>query len=179
MKQKGVFMHTFQPYPSEMLDINPFTKIGTEWMAVTAGDKDKVNTMTASWGTIGVLWGKNIVTIYVRDSRYTKEFIDAKDTFSLTFFDVSDKENKLALKSFGAVSGRDEDKISNAKMHVDYAADGTPYIDEGNLVLVCRKMSATKILPEQFIDASIDSDWYKSKDYHTMYVAEITQILAR
>ena len=63
-------MHTFQPYPSEMLDINPFTKIGTEWMAVTAGDKDKVNTMTASWGTIGVLWGKNIVTIYVRDSRY-------------------------------------------------------------------------------------------------------------
>ena len=121
MKQKGVFMHTFQPYPSEMLDINPFTKIGTEWMAVTAGDKDKVNTMTASWGTIGVLWGKNIVTIYVRDSRYTKEFIDAKDTFSLTFFDVSDKENKLALKYFGAVSGRDEDKISNAKMHVDYA----------------------------------------------------------
>lgn len=51
-------MHTFQPYPSEMLDINPFTKIGTEWMAVTAGDKDKVNTMTASWGTIGVLWAK-------------------------------------------------------------------------------------------------------------------------
>ena len=172
-------MHAFQPYPTEMLDINPFTKIGTEWMAVTAGDKNKVNTMTASWGTVGVLWGKNVVTIFVRDSRYTKEFIDAKDTFSLTFFDVSDKENKLALKYFGAVSGRDEDKISNAKMHVDYASDGTPYIDEGNLVLVCRKMSATKILPEQFIDAAIDDKWYKDNDYHTMYVAEITQILAR
>ena len=172
-------MHTFQPYPTELLDINPFSKIGTEWMAVTAGDKDKVNTMTANWGTLGVLWGKNVVTIFVRDSRYTKEFIDRQDTFSLTFFDISDQENKLALKYFGAVSGRNEDKIASAKMHVDYAADGTPYIDEGNLVLVCRKLSATKILPEQFLDTSIDDSWYKNKDYHTMYVAEITQILAR
>ncbi len=172
-------MHTFQPCPAEQFNINPFSKIGTEWMAVTAGDKDKVNTMTASWGTLGVLWGKNVVSIFVRDSRYTKEFIDRQDTFSLTFFDTSDQENRLALKYFGTVSGRDEDKISHAHMHAAYAADGTPYIDEGNLVLVCRKMSATKILPEQFLDASIDSTWYKDNDYHTMYVAEITQILTR
>ena len=172
-------MHTFQPYPANLLDINPFTRIGTDWMAVTAGDAQKANTMTASWGTLGVLWGKNVVSIFIRGSRYTKEFIDSHDTCSLTFFDMEDKENKLALKYFGAVSGRKEDKISSAKMHVDYASDGTPYIDEGNLVLICRKMSATKILPEQFIDASIDSSWYKDKDYHTMYVAEVTEILAR
>ncbi len=172
-------MHTFQPYPTDLLDINPFTKIGTEWMAVTAGDDKKANTMTASWGTIGVLWGKNVVTIYIRDSRYTKEFIDKQETFSLTFFDKQNKDNKRALKYFGAVSGRNEDKIANAKMHLDYSSDGTPYIDEGNLVLICRKMSATKILPDGFIDDSIDSTWYKDKDYHTMYVAEITEILAR
>ena len=172
-------MHTFQPYPVDLLEFNPFSKIGTEWMAVTAGDKNKANTMTASWGTVGVLWGKNVVSIFIRESRYTKEFIDKQDTFSLTFFDTQDKENKLALKYFGAVSGRNEDKISSAKMHVDYASDGTPYIDEGNLILVCRKMSATKILPEQFIDASIDSAWYKDKDYHTMYIAEVTEVLAR
>ncbi len=100
------------------------------------------------------------------------------DTFSLTFFDVSDKENKLALKYFGAVSGRDENKIANAKMHVDYA-DNTPYIDEGNLVLICKKLSATKILPQQFLDDTIAGLWYTDNDYHTMYVAEITQILAR
>ena len=144
-------MHTFQPYPVDLLEFNPFSKIGTEWMAVTAGDKNKANTMTASWGTVGVLWGKNVVSIFIRESRYKQ------DTFSLTFFDTQDKENKLALKYFGAVSGRNEDKISNAKMHVDYASDGTPYIDEGNLVLVCRKMSATRILPDQFIDATIYS----------------------
>lgn len=169
-------MHTFQSYPMDLLELDPFTKIGTEWMAVTAGDEEKVNTMTASWGTLGVLWGKNVVSIFIRDSRYTKEFIDKQDTFSLTFFD---QENKPALKYFGAVSGRIEDKISNAKMHIDRAKDGTPYIDEGNLVFICRKMSATKISPEQFIDSSIDGTWYKDGDYHTMYIGEVTEILAR
>lgn len=169
-------MHTFQPYPSDLLELNPFTKIGTEWMAVTAGDSEKVNTMTASWGTIGVLWGKNVVSVFIRESRYTKEFVDKHDTFSLTFFD---HKLKAALKYFGAVSGRTEDKIANAKMNIDYAADGTPYIDEGNLVLICRKLSATRISPDQFIDTGIDETWYKDKDYHTMYVAEVTEILAR
>lgn len=172
-------MHTFQPYPPELLEINPFSKIGTEWMAVTAGDNQKVNTMTASWGTLGVLWGKNIVSIFIRDSRYTKEFIDKQDTFSLTFFDPQHKENRMALKYFGAISGRREDKIASAKMHVDFTPDGTPFIDEGSLVFICRKMSATKIAPDQFIDAKIDNTWYKDHDYHTMYVGEITQILAR
>ena len=172
-------MHSFQPYPTDLLEIDPFTKIGTEWMAVTAGDDKKANTMTASWGTLGVLWGKNVVSIFIRDSRYTKEFIDRQNTFSLTFFDMTKKENKLILKYFGGVSGRKEDKIANAKLHIHYASDGTPFIDEGNLVLICRKMSATKILPEQFIDDTIDSTWYKDKDYHTMYIAEVTEILAR
>lgn len=43
-------MHTFQPYPIDMLDINPFTKLSKEWALVTAGDKEKSNTMTVSWG---------------------------------------------------------------------------------------------------------------------------------
>lgn len=169
-------MHSFQPYPVDLLELNPFTKIGTEWMAVTAGTPEKLNTMTASWGTIGVLWGKNVVSVFIRESRYTKEFVDRQDTFSLTFFEP---KMKSALKYFGAVSGRTEDKIAGAKMTIDYAKDGTPYIDEGNLVLICRKLSATKISPDQFIDAGIDSTWYKDKDYHTMYVAEVTEILAR
>lgn len=168
-------MHTFQPYPIDMIEFDPFTKIGSEWMTITAGSADKVNTMTASWGTVGVLWGRNVACIFVRDSRYTKEFLDQSDTFSLTFFS---KEYRHALKYFGAVSGRTEDKIANAKMHVDYC-ENTPYIDEGSLVFICRKMSATKIDPSQFIDPSIDEQWYKEKDYHTMYIGEVRQILAR
>lgn len=168
-------MHTFQPYPVDLIEFNPFTKIGKEWMLVTASNGEKTNAMTASWGGVGVLWGKNTVFIFVRESRYTKELIDQSDNFSLTFFDPA---HKSALKYFGAVSGRNEDKIKNAKMHVNHH-EGIPFIDEGNLVICCRKMSATPILPEQFTNPNIQSQWYRDGDLHTMYVGEIVQILAR
>lgn len=96
-------MHTFQPIPVDMLDMNPFTKIGKEWALLTAGNKQESNTMTISWGGVGVLWGKNVVYVFVRDSRYTKELIDAGDFFSLTF--VSD-QYRDALNYCGSHSGR-------------------------------------------------------------------------
>ena len=80
-------MHTFQPFPIDLLEINPFLKIGKEWALVTAGDKKKANTMTVSWGGVGVLWGKNVAYIFIRDSRYTKEFIDKGDFFSVSFLE--------------------------------------------------------------------------------------------
>ena len=76
-------MHTFQPLPFDLVEFNPFTKIGKEWALVTAGNKEKANTMTVSWGGVGVLWGQNVAFIFVRDSRYTKEFIDANEFFSI------------------------------------------------------------------------------------------------
>ncbi len=168
-------MHTFQPYPMDLIEFNPFTKIGKEWMLITAKDGEKINAMTASWGGIGVLWGKNTAFIFVRDSRYTKELIDNSDYFSLTFFDSS---YKSALKYFGMVSGRKEDKFKTAKMNVNYYKE-IPFIDEGNLVICCRKMSAVPILPEHFLDPGIQKQWYADGDLHTMYTGEIVQILAR
>lgn len=109
-------------------------------------------------------------------TRYTKEFIDKEDTFSLTFLEES---YRSALKYLGAVSGRDEDKISGARMHLDYYQDKTPYIDEGNLVIVCRKMSATRMTKEQFIDPELAGKWYADGNMHTMYVGEILEVLAR
>ena len=172
--KEGFSMHTFQPYPADMLEINPFTKIGKEWMLITSGNKEKANTMTASWGGLGVLWGKNVAYIFVRDSRYTKEFIDANDTFSLTFFEGQ----QAALKYLGTVSGRDEDKIAVARFNLNYSGD-TPFIDEGNLVFICKKLSATRMTADQFLDPKLADTFYKDSDMHTMYVGEITQILAR
>ena len=167
-------MHTFQPYPIDLIEFDPFTKIGNDWMLITAKHDDKINAMTASWGGVGVLWGKNTTFIFV-DSRYTKELIDESDYFSLTFFDNS---YKSAMKYFGMVSGRKEDKIKTANMNVNYYEE-IPFIDEGNFVICCRKMSATPILPEQFLDHEIEEKWYADGDLHTMYVGEILQILAR
>ena len=79
-------MHTFQPMTADMMEFDPFTKIGKEWALLTAGSKEKANTMTISWGGVGVLWGKNVAFVFVRDSRYTKELIDKNEFFSLTGF---------------------------------------------------------------------------------------------
>lgn len=168
-------MHFFQPLSIDYLEMNPFNKIGKDWMLITAGDEKKCNTMTASWGGFGVMWGKNVVYIFVRESRYTKEFLDAGENFSISFLD---EKHRFELKYLGSVSGRNEDKIAGARLNVNNH-EGVPFIDEANTVLICRKLSATRINPDQFVDMGIDASFYKDKDYHTMYIGEITQALAR
>lgn len=168
-------MHAFQTAGTDILEINPFEKIGKDWMLVTAGDETKANTMTASWGGMGVMWGKDVVFVVIRQSRYTKEFIDTRREFSLSF--PMEKYRK-EMKFLGAVSGRDEDKITESGLHVGYE-DGIPYIDEANLVLLCRTMSATELSMEDMLDAGIEGAWYPDGNLHTMYIAEITRVLTR
>lgn len=168
-------MHQFQKITSDIMVCNPFEKIGKEWMLVTAGNEEKANTMTASWGGMGVMWGKNVVFVVIRQSRFTKEFIDREGKFSLSF--LGDKHRNM-LKYLGSVSGRSEDKIREAGVELDYEG-GVPYVDQGNNVFICKVMSATKIMPEDFKDMSIDGTWYQDGDYHTLYIAEITDFLAR
>lgn len=170
-----VFMHSFQKVSSQLMECNPFEKIGKEWMLVTAGDEEKANTMTASWGGMGVMWGKNVVYVVIRQSRFTKEFIDEKGTFSLSF--LGEKHRNM-LKYLGSVSGRTEDKIKEAGVELDFE-NGVPYVDQGNLALICKVMSATRIEPGDFVEPGIDEQWYSDKDYHTLYIAEVTDILAR
>ncbi len=167
-------MHAFQPFPIELLEINPFEKIGKEWALVSAGSKQKANTMTISWGGVGVLWGKNVAFIFIRDSRYTKEFIDAYDFFSVSFLSSQYKD---ALNYCGSHSGRNEDKLKNAGLTWNYKIS-IPFIDEGNLILLCKKLSATKITEDSFLVPEINT-WYADKDMHTMYIAEVLGVLAR
>lgn len=150
-----------------------FHMIGKEWMLITAQKEQKVNTMTASWGGLGVLWGKNVAYVFIRESRYTKEFIDSSKTFSLSFFGENYKED---LKYLGTVSGRKEDKIEKSKLTITYKEE-VPYFAEASTVLLCRKMAIQPITKDAFLDESIDTAWYKDHDYHTMYIAEIKEIL--
>lgn len=168
-------MHTFQQYPADLLEINPFTKFSKEWALVSAGDKTKANTMTVSWGGTGVLWGKNVVYIFIRDSRYTKEFIDNGEFFSLSF--LSEKYRD-ALNFCGSHSGRDCDKFKETGLTVAHQHN-IPFPDESNFVLLCRKMAAVPITKETFTDKDIMPRWYGDNDMHTMYVGEIIDMLAR
>lgn len=162
-------MSTRKEIDVEQLHSDPFTMIGKEWMLVSAEHEGVVNTMTASWGGVGILWNKKVAFVFIRPQRYTKEFIDASDTFSLSFYDESYRQ-KLAY--LGKVSGRDEDKIAKAELHIA-RDDNTPYFEEANTVLICRKLYKQDLREDCFLDTSLIDKNYPNKDYHTMYVVEI------
>lgn len=168
-------MKEFRKITAEEIGKTPFELIGKDWMLVTAQKPDgSVNTMTASWGGLGVMWGKNVAFAVIRPQRYTKEFIDSGERFSLTFFP---EQYKKELGYLGKVSGRDEDKI--AKCGLTIAREGgTPYFEEGRLVLLCRKLFAQPMDENAFLEPAVLEQWYPAKDYHTMYIAEIKSVLA-
>lgn len=165
----------FREVRLEELELNPFAKIGREWMLITAGNEEKLNTMTASWGGMGVIWGKNAATVYIRPQRYTKEFVDSADTFTIAFFG---EEYRKALNICGSVSGRDTDKVGQAGL-TPYYTDGTAAFQEADMILVCKKMYHGNLVPENFDQPENDGKWYPEKDYHTMYIAEITKALIK
>lgn len=168
-------MDNFKEIQPSELNESPFKLIGEDWMLITAEKNNKFNTMTASWGGLGVMWGKNVTYIVVRPNRYTKEFIDNSNTFSLTFFDTNFKKQ---LGYLGSVSGRDEDKISKSNLTVSHI-DNTPYFEEGKLVIVCKKLYSQPLKPEFFLENEIDERWYPQKDYHELYISEIKKIISK
>lgn len=169
-------MSNFNSTNPDSFDFSPFRIIGKEWMLITAEKDGKVNSMTASWGGLGVMWGKNAAYIVVRKSRYTKELIDGSNNFSLCFFD-HEKYAKM-LGYMGSASGRSEDKVQNSGLTVSHQ-NGIPYYDEASKVLLCRKMFCQPMDPKNFLDESIDSKWYSDKDYHDLYIAEILDIIVK
>ncbi|HBE9249307.1 TPA: flavin reductase [Clostridioides difficile] len=165
----------FREVKIEELQFNPFTKIGKEWLLITAGDSEKFNTMTASWGGVGVYWGKNVVTTYIRPQRYTKEFVDSNDTFTVAFFDETYRES---LNICGTISGRDINKIEKAGL-TPYFVDDTVAFEEANMIIVCKKLYHGNMPPENFDAKENDKKWYPEKDYHTMYISEIIKVLVK
>ena len=159
------------------IDLNEstFRLIGHDWMLVTAAHNSRVNTMTASWGGFGVLFNKNVAYIFVRPQRFTKEFVDGSDRFSLTFFDKSFKKE---LSYLGTASGKDEDKISKAGLTTLYLGE-TPYFEEARFTMICKKLYAQDMTRENFIDVDMRKKYYPEEDYHTLYIAEIEKILLK
>ncbi len=165
----------FQEIDITKLSFNPFTKIDKEWMLVTAGNAQKCNTMTASWGGLGVLWNKYVSFIFIRPQRYTMEFLEKEDFYSLCFFDESERK---ALGYCGGHSGRDVDKMKETGLTPVYS-EAAPYFEQAKLVFICRKMHGQDIDPACFIDKGIDAGCYPKKDYHKMFIGNIVKVLEK
>ncbi len=159
--------------PYDLKD-NLFTRIGRDWMLVTAQNPTDgtVNTMTASWGGTGILWNKPVAFVFIRPQRYTFGFIEAAETLSLSFFDET---YRTALQLCGRVSGREHDKIAEAGLTP--ITDGTTTsFAEARLILKCRKLYTEFLREDAFLDASLLQN-YTQRDFHKMYICEITDVL--
>ena len=166
--------------PEELKD-NPFKLIGKDWMLITAEKEGRTNMMTASWGGLGVLWGKDVATVYIRESRFTKTFVDDGDFFTLC---VLSEEYRKQLAYLGKASGRNEDKVAGSGLtveHTDSSAGSVPYFKESRLVLVCKKLYAQKMDAACFTKygKDIPAQMYSDNDWHTIYVAEIEKVLEK
>ena len=169
---------SFKQINVEELNQNPFVAIGSEWMLIAAEKGGKTNAMTASWGGVGIMWNKPAAFVFIRQTRYTKEFVDAGDHFTLNFFGGKFKKE---LGYFGRVSGRDEDKIAKTGMTVS-TIEKVPVFNDATTVLVCRKLFTQKLDEAGFIDRKVLEQNYEigsSDSLHSIYIAEIEKVLVK
>ena len=168
-------MKKFKAVRPETLKLNPFKLIGSDWMLITAGDPANFNTMTASWGSLGVMWGKPAAFCVVRPSRHTYGFMEKNSLFSLSFFD---RKYRKALEFCGSKSGRDTDKIKATGLTPVTGPAGSVCFEQARLVLECRKIYFQDYNPSKFLDPEIRKA-YPNGDYHRLYIGEILRCLVK
>lgn len=146
--------------------------IGKDWMMITAGDSANFNTMTASWGTMGYLWERPVVFVFIRPQRYTNEFIEANNYFTLTFYDEKYRD---ALNITGSRSGRDTDKVVDAGI-TPIKTENSIAFAEGRMIVECRKIYADFFNPDGFVEKSLIEKQYERGDFHRIYIGEIVNV---
>ena len=149
-----------------------FSQFDKKWALLTAGTKDKFNTMTISWGGMGTLWGKPVVTSYVRTSRYTHDFLDDNDYFTVSFYP---EEYKKILGVLGSKSGRDMDKMNESGLTAVEALESVTF-KEAEITLVCKKLFRQK-LDESNMPKEVVDQFYADDASHDMYIGEVVEII--
>lgn len=158
----------------ENLEFNPWTKIGKEWFLISCGDEKGYNMMTASWGFMGEMWGKNVIETVVRHNRYTFEFMEKNDLFTVSFLPQDKKE---ALRFCGAKSGRNCDKAKESGLTPVFS-DGTVTFAEAELVFICRKLYSDDFDLDKLSRENRDK-WYGTDPVHRRYYGEIIKAYTR
>ena len=160
----------FKETEPQQLPDNFIHSIGGEWMLITAGTESSFNTMTASWGAVGVLWNKPVAICFIRPTRYTFEFAEKTDIFTLSFFN---EEDKAILNFCGSRSGRNVDKIKETGLQPLVTQNKGISYEQARLCIECRKIYTDDIKPEYFLKPDTDDKFYPKKDYHRIFIGEI------
>lgn len=163
----------FKEIKAKDLGENFIKSIADEWMLITAGNEDGYNMMTASWGFVGEMWGNDTVIAAVRPQRYTMEFIDKNDYFTLSFYG----DRKDIHKVCGSLSGRDVNKTEMTGLTPVFS-DNTVYFGEARLVIISKKQYVAPLTEKGFIDKQILDKWYNG-DLHNMIFGKIEKVLIK
>lgn len=163
----------FKEINAREIDGNFIDAIANEWMLISAGSSEKYNMMTASWGFVGEMWGEDCVTAMIRPQRYTMDFINESDYFTLSFYG----DNKGIHKICGSKSGREVDKTALTGLTPVFS-DNTVYFEQARLVLICKKQYVARLEEKNFTDTA-PLKWYPEKDYHYMVVGKIERALIK
>lgn len=147
-------------------------KLNSEWALLTAGDEKKFNSMTISWGSFGVLWFKNTITVYVRPERYTLEFLKKQKYFTVSFYD---EKNKKDLQILGTKSGRDTNKMKEISLTPKFLEQGVTF-KEAKQTFVCRKLYMGQFNLEG-IDEEVKQKIYEGQKGHFVFIGEIEKVL--
>lgn len=147
--------------------------IGDDWMLVTAGKLSNFNMMTANWGGLGWLWNKPVAFIFVRPQRYTYQYTERENYFTLTFFE---EKHRDILKLLGTKSGRDIDKMKTPGLTPFSTTTGTVAYEEAKIIMECKKLYAAPLSGSNFTDLPLAERIYPKNDFHTLYIGEIVNI---
>ncbi|MDR1388413.1 MAG: flavin reductase [Treponema sp.] len=154
-------------------------RIGNGWMLITAGDVKSDpgdwNTMTASWGAMGIIWNFDVAICLVRPSRHTYRFINKADSYSLSFF----KGQREKLEICGSRSGRDTDKAEAAGLTPVMFEDGIVGFKEAEEVIGCRKLYTHDIDPSKFLDPDIEKNYPGGTDYHRLFIGRVLALYVK
>jgi len=156
----------------DRLTVRPHHLFNNQWLLLAAGDfaTGAWNAMTVAWGSLGTMWGLPFAQVVVRPQRYTREFLDASDTFTLTAYP---KAYHAALEIMGSRSGRQGNKAVAAGLTpVACERVAAPAFEEAELVLECRKLFMQRMSPEALLDERARR-CYPQADYHHVYFGEI------
>lgn len=153
-------------------NVNSFKIFDQDWALLTAGTKDHFNAMTISWGGLGTLWSKPVATVYVMPTRYTHEFMDSSEYFTLGFYP---DQYRKALGQMGTLSGRNCDKVALSGL-TPKALEQAVTFAEAKATLVCRKIYRQD-LDTAAMPADVASVYYEKGAPHTMYIGEVVDIL--
>lgn len=164
---------SFKNIDFKELKQNVFQLIGDDWFLITAGKPENFNTMTASWGTMGIFWHKPIAICFIRPTRHTYNFSEEEEFFTMSFLKDG---NKDILNYCGSKSGRDFDKIKETGLKPVELKNGTVGFDQAKLILECKKIYFDDLKPVFFLPEDADEKFYPNKDYHRMYFGEILNV---